>query len=1629
MAGRVGRIASTIGQLLGFSALALGSAVAHLPTAHGRAAIVGLARPYLHLVPGTLELGEITALGLDRLEIRGIGWRDAAGRPMVEGATLSVRSLSKLLGNVTRGAPLPGVSLHIRRLYAFVPTLPPRPEPTGPEPPPSQLRVLAPRIHLHIDEVVSRLDGLDGEARDVDLVANAIYVPEGLDVGIDRFVARINARPVGVEDLHLQGRFRQLSPQRVEAHLGVTGESLTCQVDAESDGQSRLRAVVERCRVPAGALDRVLRRPAAQSLPGPVEISHAELEGPLRGPWSLNASLDVAAQRLDLHAQLSHDVQIVELVPHAVSLRAVGAWLPDVELGGQLRAERHVEGETQRFVLDASALSGRFEAYPLPPIRAAGTLRGRHVELTELSAEGLGLRARARGDLNGEDTNFSAALDLDSPELSTLPWSQGRLGGRVSLHAEGERVDGVLRAEVNADLTNFRALAYRVDGARVRASTRGRDPLENLSASAAIRGLHAPQLRGGLDAQLNASGDARGSMLVRAHVSGQGLVALLPPLPAPTHATHDAHGPTALDLVAVADRSDPSRVRVTLRSAALQLRGARAELQGAVAVAQGEGAPRGVRAVRGAISFRTPEHGGLSANVANGRVSADFDRFNAAWLLPVLGDRGFGGTLSGHADIDLERPTATALDVTLHEGHFDRLRDVEARLSVGREPGGAMRVGLEASTPRGFEGGDRNTQIRLGLTAQPPRQPGDVAGWFAGIERLELALQNLNLGAFGDFLPPGLLAQGTAQATANFSRPRPDADLAGFAAIDVQNATAGLDVGLLGNHRMMPATVPMHLRTVLCTRLQSLDLSQLPLSLGVAIGAQRADETQPLARDCDHLDTLLTHPLAALSGSLRGPWQGALRALVTEAQAGRREPTVPTQSLLRATDLDLTVALGPVRRADWPLRTLPVRGPNGQLQTLRPPNVPDDTEVEATFRSSGDLLSLATEVDLRASVPPLVNVGFEEPVEAMVHGRVAPVEGASLMGQIGVSLNLMGTISPQAAREAQGRIEADVQVRGVLSELKRRGLDALDIRRFDIDTDNIRLERVAWAQRRGLRGTLNLDASASDNPDERLNLQVTVDGLQSRTVDDTGRVRATPMLNAVTRLVLQHQAQRWSSRGCVLAALGREPLRCDPRRDERPQTGALGVQLGLPLIERQGEGLAGLRPDVPHAEASIAAEDFDLSTLSAFIPEDVASHLGGIIDASLRWRGETPELVDGQITLRDGRVTLPSIGEPIRNMALTLQSRGREVTFREGNLAMGRGTMRFEGDATLGGSANLLARLNLRGTADDLAIISRANTWGWLDGTIGLSMNVRRDGASGALNLTGARLLVQEQPARDLQSLGDDPDIFVAGRTVLAAPRAGGAYPIELTYELPTPVWLRRSDFAVAATGAGSVHSDRVGSAISGTIELASTQCWFSIFGKRFDFERMRVVFDGNVNFNPELDIAAHYDSPTAGRIFLTVSGRFSAPNVIFRAEQAPTASQAEILAMIVVGRRSSQTSNGQSDLASQATAAIGSLITGLTLGVFTSSLSREFSFLPTLIVEPGSSGARGRYGAGINLSPRVYLQATYGAAAAGVGQTAATVAEEFRVLLEYAISETFTGSATWGTPSNRWGVDVFWSP
>ncbi len=1644
-----GRITPVLGSALGFVLRLLGtlvlcvvSLVLHLPTRVGRLALGEVAREAVVLAPGTVRFSRIDAFGPGLVRISGLSWHDHRGDPVVEGATVELRHAWRIVPALLHGTALPDIRVHAATAWIRVPALPPEAplDPNEPPPPPSTLQILAPHVELQVDRLHSALEGVEGRGRDLYLESSLVYTPEGLSADVHALRIEVTPRDLGPHRVAGSGRVSTFPPGRLDARLSIVGDTLRCGVNARSDREGHIATTFENCIVPPGALDRALRLPPTMSLPAEVQFARVHAEGTLGGEWEVTGTVVVGGQRADLHAAIGPQHQRIELALHTLMFQPIAPWLPPGRLGGVVILDRWQEGDTQRLVLDASRLEGEVAGVPVPPLRAEAHVTGQRIRLDSLQVPDLDLTARGTFDLSHAAPTFHAEVELDSPDLADIPWVRRRVHGRIRMTARGDALDGRIRAELGATVSNLQVAGIRVGSGNVRARVTEEDPFGAVDVSGQVRGLFVPGGLGPFDVNTTVTGNPHDTLVAQVHVSGAGLTAPLPPL-----APGTVSGRSAVDLRAAVHLRDPARLRVDLTHAQVSLRGAQSTVTGSVDLPRGSTGSQGLLGTVARVHLRTPHQGTVALGLRRGSFDVTLSHFDLAWLGPIVGPLGVAGQLDGSLRLDPRRPAASGGTLALHHGSLGRLEDLEATVSLERDaqrPSRSNQLRLRAGIrmPRGVASAGGTARIDLELGARPPRSLSNLRGWYDGLDDARLTVAHIDLGAFREFVPTGIALQGRLDAGVLVDRETADGPVRVRASVEGREATVGINVGFGQRRRMSPAVVPMHLRAVVCTQLEGPRVDSPPLTLRVGLGPDRGEAEVAPPDDCAGETPLLSASLLALSGSLGGPWMRALGALAGDLSRPSPVVSAATRSLLEATPLDATLAFGPLRRADWPLRTFPYRTADGSVATLRPPDVPPDMQVQATLHAHGALLRLETDLELEATTPSLPAAGLEEPITVRAFGAVAPAPGETLFETVNLQLGLLGALSPALPRPEQGRIEADLRVTTSLRDLQTRGADGLRVRRFDIDTDNIHLERVAWARARGLHGAVDVDVNGTEDAQRPINARISVRGLRSQTRDPLGRLRQSPSVNSFAHATLVRNGGGWQMRGCMLATLvgptgsgglsaaaaGQSPLpTCDPINPRAVEAGALGVSVSMPLV---GEGaITSLRPQMAAGQAEMSARGFSLETLSPFVPEEYASELGGTLEAYLRWRGAEANVMRGRLAVRDGRVTITAVGEPVRNLDFAVVADGPEIRIERANFAMGRGRMDLTGSAQL--ADDVLARVQLRGQATDLPVVSAGNTWGWLHGVVRVGLTIRSDATEGTVDVDTARVLVQEQPPRDLQPLDPDPDIFIFGRTTLAAPQLGGAYAVRIHYQTHTPVWLRRSDFALAATARGTFVRDRAGNAISGVIELASTQSWFSIFGKRFDFERMRVSLDGNVVFNPELNIAAHYDSPTAGRIDLTVTGRFQSPTVVFRAERYPAASQAEVLAMIVVGRSQGTASTGQSDLASQAGAAVGSLLTGLTLGAFTSSLSREFNFLPTLIVEPGSGANRGRYGAGVNLSPRIYLQATYGAASAGVGQTTSALAEEFRLLLEYAITESITGSATWGTPSNRWGVDLFWSP
>ncbi len=488
---------------------------------------------------------------------------------------------------------------------------------------------------------------------------------------------------------------------------------------------------------------------------------------------------------------------------------------------------------------------------------------------------------------------------------------------------------------------------------------------------------------------------------------------------------------------------------------------------------------------------------------------------------------------------------------------------------------------------------------------------------------------------------------------------------------------------------------------------------------------------------------------------------------------------------------------------------------------------------------------------------------------------------------------------------------------------------------------------------------------------------------------------------------------------------------CDPLQAEADAPpGALRASLRLPI-----EGTpASPEPALDRLAVSLSARRFRLDALTPAVRGDDVGAVGGYLDGAMRWApsGRGPE---GELRVSEGSAEVVSVGERLRDLALTLRAEGGRITLSSAGFQLGGGRVALRGEADLSGAlarpaegdpARPLATVRLEADTTALPLGAEGNTYGWVDSHITYAMRFLPGDASGEVVIDRARVRLKEQETRDLQPLSVDPDIFELGRTRPPPVSTGAPYPMSIAFSIPNPLHIERSDLGVAIRGSGVVSRERGGWGVAGLIERAGTRGWFAVFGKRFEIDRLRVGLDGSVSVNPTLDISATHNTVAGDRLTATVGGNLSAPTLGFASANHPGASEVEVLAMLALGRSGAQSASGSDDLGEQAGAAFASLLGAMTFG----SISRGMSIVPTLILEPGQGNA-GRYGAGVALGPRFYLQATYGASSSAAQGTSTSSSGVFRVMLEVALSHAWSAAvaATANAEAQGGGVDVFWSP
>lgn len=1645
------RIVAALVYLLFGIVLTTGMVLVHLPTRIGRRAIRDTANAVLaRTFRGRLHIHRIDSIDLlGSLRASGITLHDPRGRLVAEEGTLESGPVSSLWGGLLRfpGAAMPSTRLRLRVLRllpgdrdapsiadAFELRHPPRVSPTpGPPPPPFWF----PHLELSVDVLESELGGVRviahraharGEVLTEPVTVRAALAPTQVTSSRTPVITARGSfdwRARFVPDPHGQA---QRDVGRMHAVADLTGPGIACHLEWNRENEiDDLR--LSHCYLSAELLNQLTAQPIGLGVQIiSIRASHAPHQ-----PWRIEARTAIENQPIELRAVLGPTDQMADITVHQLDLSRLRRDFPVTVLDGTVHVERHGD----RFILDTSALTATVAQVPVPPVQAHGRIVGTRLVLDQAVSTSMGLSGRGEIDLFSPRHDGYLEVHLHTDELGTLPLVQHRARGSIVADLSLERRDGRLHGHFDARVQNLRAPGTSIHRGTASGTfdlVQGRPHLAiNVSAS----GWTAPNV-GLLDVTGRVYGNPLEQLQGTLHAQARTSVGRRTRTTYPR--AHPEETVTRLDGNFRA-RIHPDAIHVELSPSPVILRGAEGHIEGDITI------PLRRDRLAGRMRITTRDGGIADVAIRGTNVTGQFHRFPLAWVGRALGTtEPLAGTLEGDVDTLLHRTGRTHAALRWTHGRLPSIGEFDLEITADHTRDvSEFRAQLTFGSDRAQRPPAEQQVLRAIVHAVPPRDLNDLQGWLRGMRDARAEGRNLPLRLAETVLPPGAWLAGKADADLTLTRATPEAPLELLFGVDIRNVQLGMDAAALvpGAVRQLvrrsstvrPLTDLLRLRWAVCTRIEREDLSLLPTVVHSVLAREVGEPVISPPNRCTKDDVVTREPLIYTAGSLDGPWHIALRQFVEEyQQAWARGPTrlrdiapsTSTRRALRASPVDLTFSIGPIRSEQWPFTPT--------METLVPalarPSVPG--VANATVHVSGTLFSPAIALEGHLQTSGIEALVSRDALEVTLTGTVAPLrQGDWILGMVGIQMDARAMLMAHTPRGRQEAGTATIQLRthGEMARLldPSEGLRAAVIDRFQIDTSRLQIGRLRWARANTMDGLLTFTLRETGDPITPIAGNATVTDF---------RVRHQHPSSASINAFVRNVEGVWEIQACATTTptVVAPPI-CDPDApvDSAPP-GGLRAAMTLPL---EGD-LLRFDPEWDGLRVAVAGQQYRLETISPLLEIPPVIRIGGAFTGQLAWTARAPRALRGRFQIEDGLLDLERIGQPGRNIVVDIDAAGRRAAIHRLHVQLGAGTIDGSGGADFTGTGDHVATVRLRAQANRLPAIQEGNVYGYVSGRADFEGTFRTSGMRGRVTVHDASVTVPTRPARTLQEVDPHRDVFVIGETHIATSAPSRPYPIDVDYTILNPVWLRRDDFEIAVHSSGHLHYDPAGLSLTGEVEQAFRQSYFVLFGKRFYFDRISIQFDGSLEFNPILDVAAHYDSPSTGRIYVYVTGRRNTPDIRFAADRYPTASQSELLALLVLGRRETRTVAESNVLTQTGQAETAALLTGLMLGIASDVVQQQIRegqlqipWLQRIILEPGAQGLSPRVGAALTPASGFYVEGTFGAmtpySGAVVPQSGAQ-AQEGRLFVEYSLSDHISVAGT-ATTSQRFGLDVFFSP
>ncbi len=439
--------------------------------------------------------------------------------------------------------------------------------------------------------------------------------------------------------------------------------------------------------------------------------------------------------------------------------------------------------------------------------------------------------------------------------------------------------------------------------------------------------------------------------------------------------------------------------------------------------------------------------------------------------------------------------------------------------------------------------------------------------------------------------------------------------------------------------------------------------------------------------------------------------------------------------------------------------------------------------------------------------------------------------------------------------------------------------------------------------------------------------------------------------------------------------------------------------------------------------------------------------LPGFVDAEGRVRGQVriegvlnDPKAHGELVLRNGRLGIAPMGQQLRDVEGRLLLQGDRAELRDFVSYDADGELHAEGSMSL--DRLLPRRLRIALRSDGFPVRDEGSILARMSGEALLEGEYHEGTLRGELLVDDLDVRLPEELNRSLQPIEPHPDVKLVRGGARFDDTGEEPFHMRLRIRSHRPFWVRRTDLAVL------VETDVVADwkdpelRLEGFLEVR--RGYFEVFGKRFDVQRARTDFLGDVGVNPEVALVATHQltGSTTGTVTVTVTGRLAAPEVEFTTSVPGCQERSQAIMLLLSGQCGLERQAGAEEQERLAGEQATRFLSGILAGVLTLTARAEFGeVVPVIAVETGERVGSARVRAGWqadSLIPAFLRGIVRGAYVEGYLTTAGSDAQrtsdasgtstDLGALLELQFPHKIVGRGVVSS-SGRWSVDLTYEP